>query len=100
MDHVHENASLLPFSCNLVQQVFSVLLCHVILCVITITVMIEMVEVSSSLNLMSLLLCLSDLGPGMLRGGFGRSSRCIKKSIWKSAKPGSRSWVKRHLSRS
>ena len=41
-----------------------------ILCVITITVMIEMVEVSSSLNLMSLLLCFSDLGPSMLRGGF------------------------------
>ena len=35
MDHVHENSSLLPFSCNLVQQVFSVfvmslcdLVCH------------------------------------------------------------------------
>ena len=44
--------------------VFSFWLCHVILCVIT--VMIEMVEVSSSLNLMSSLLCLSDLGPSML----------------------------------
>lgn len=51
-------------------------------------------------SLISLLLCLPDLGPIMLWGGFGRSCRFTKKSIWKGAKPGSRSWVKRHLSRS
>lgn len=52
-------------------------------------------------SLISLLLCLPDLGPIMLWGGFGRSCRCTKKSIWNGAKPGSRrSRVKRHMSRS
>lgn len=51
-------------------------------------------------SLISLLLCLPDLGPIMLWGGFGRSCRRTKNSIWKGAKPGSRrSRVKRHMSR-